>query len=370
MSQQAPGLPQPDTAQPHQAGETQSIPGGRITYLAPEPLPTGHQALDLNGTISTFNETWLDVGGGYSAAFGWQLMIGVIYGAFLLCAVVFPSIAWLTMLDASFNFMWDTYMFFFWIGLAGGGACFLAMYSGHWTSLRRLRDTPPVRFHRQRREVCFVLEGTKDTVIVPWESLMAWVVEARGVTQYGVQQQFGMGFGYAHPETGQWLKLEFMTMAKPLAISHWEAVRAYMEYEVNSLAEVQDPNVVRGKDDPPWEGVHTLRNARRHMNQRRADGEIGWLYWSFWYLIDIVQLWNLPGYLTEWDNKRLMKARPNLLPSEMVEWSKPLPEEQWARPSEELTRLSEAVRTIREQDPALPIEMVFTEAYKRQGLKA
>ncbi|WP_447044379.1 hypothetical protein [Vreelandella sp. H-I2] len=215
-----------------------------------------------------------------------------------------------------------------------------------------------------------MLEDTQETVIVPWESLMAWVVEARGVSQYGVQQQFGMGFGYAHPETGQWLKLEFMTMAKPLAISHWEAVRAYMEYEVNSLADVQDPQVVRGKDDPPWEGVHTLRNARRHINQRRANGEIGWLYWSCWYAIDIIQLWNLPGYLTEWDNKRLRKARPNLLPAEMVEWSKPLSEEQWAKPSAELVRLSEEVRIIRQQDPALSIESVFTEAYRRQGGEA
>ena len=54
----------------------------------------------------------------------------------------------------------------------------------------------------------------------------------------------------------------------------------------------------------------------------------------------------------------------------MVEWSKPLPEEQWAKPSAELLRLSEEVRTIREQDPALSIERVFTEAYRRQGIEA
>ncbi|MCP1316051.1 hypothetical protein BIS12_17130, partial [Halomonas sp. 707D7] len=82
---------------------------------------------------------------------------------------------------------------------------------------------------------------------------------------------------------------------------------------------------------------------------------------------DIIQLWNLPGYLTEWDNRRLRKARPNLLPPEMVEWSKPLPEEQWAKPSDELVMLSEEVERIRKQDPALPIEVVFNEAYKRQG---
>lgn len=53
-----------------------------------------------------------------------------------------------------------------------------------------------------------------------------------------------------------------------------------------------------------------------------------------------------------------------------MEWSKPLSEGQWAKPSEELTRLSEEVRRIREHDPALPIEIVFTEAYRRQVLES
>ncbi|WP_447956302.1 hypothetical protein [Vreelandella sp. EE7] len=370
MSLKAPELPQPDTHQPHQPGETQSLPGGRITYLSPKPLPTGHQALDLNGSISSLNETCLDVGGGYMDVFGWQLLTGAAFGLFLLSSLVFPTVFWLLLPDASFDFILGNYTYGFWVGLAGGGAVFLIMYSGHWTVLRRLRNAPPVRFHRQRREVCFVVEETKETVIVPWESLMAWVVEARGVTQYGVQQQFGVGMGYAHPETGHWLKIEFMTFAKPLAISQWEAVRAYMEYEVNTQAEIQDPLTAREENDPPWEGVHTLRRARQRMNERRASGEIGWLYWGAWYAMDIIQLWNLPGYLTEWDNRRLSKARPNLLPPEMIEWSKPLPEEQWVKPSDELVRLSKEVKRIREQDPALPIEMVFADAYRRQGITA
>ncbi|WP_447894152.1 hypothetical protein [Vreelandella sp. GE22] len=74
--------------------------------------------------------------------------------------------------------------------------------------------------------------------------------------------------------------------------------------------------------------------------------------------------------MTEWDNRRLSKARPKLLPPEMIEWSKPLPEEQWAKPSDELVRLSKEVKRIREQDPALPIEMVFADAYRRQGITA
>ncbi len=64
MSLKAPNLPRPDTDQPHQAGETQAFPGGHITYLSPKPLPTGHQALDLNGSISSLNEhVWMWVEG-------------------------------------------------------------------------------------------------------------------------------------------------------------------------------------------------------------------------------------------------------------------------------------------------------------------
>ncbi|MCP1316053.1 hypothetical protein BIS12_17150, partial [Halomonas sp. 707D7] len=224
MSSKAPDLPQPDTNQPHQAGETQAIPAGRITYLAPKPLPTGHETLDLNGSISSLNERYLDVGGWYMDVFGWQLLTGVTSFLFLFSALFGPGLAWLILTNASLASMLETFKFGAWVGLAGGGAVFLIMYSGHWTALKRLRNASPVRFHRQRREVCFVVDDKKETVIVPWESLMAWVVEARGVTQYGVQQQFGIGMGYAHPETGHWLKIEFMTFAKPLAISQWEAV--------------------------------------------------------------------------------------------------------------------------------------------------
>ena len=143
MSLKALDLPQPDTDQPHQAGETQALPGGRIIYLSSKPLPTGHQALDLNGSIINLNETYLDVGGGYMDVFGWQLLTGVAFGLFLLFALVAPGILLSTMLDAPFELIWETLEFCFWIGVAGGGGVFLIMYSGHWTALKRLRNAPP-----------------------------------------------------------------------------------------------------------------------------------------------------------------------------------------------------------------------------------
>ncbi|WP_234278139.1 hypothetical protein [Billgrantia desiderata] len=231
----------------------------------------------------------------------------------------------------------------------------------------------PTRFHRQRREVCFVPEkkngeGYEAPVFVPWESLRVWIFETRGVTQYGVQQQYGMGIGYVLPGTDQWVKTEFMTPALPLALAEWEALRGYMEYEINSLDEIQSPLSIREKGDPPWEGAHTIRNAHRRLHRRRSNGEVGWFYTLGWYLYHLLTFWTLPGYLAELETWLLRRSGTKSLPPEMVEWSKPLSKEQWAKPSEELVRLSEEVRRIRQRDPQQSIEEVFAEAYRRQGV--
>ncbi|MBD3895972.1 hypothetical protein IEI94_08930 [Halomonas sp. ML-15] len=54
----------------------------------------------------------------------------------------------------------------------------------------------------------------------------------------------------------------------------------------------------------------------------------------------------------------------------MEEWSKPLPKEQWAKPSEELVRLSAEVRRLREENPHRAIDQIFGEAYRNQGVVA
>lgn len=370
MTKQRKGLPGPDPTQPHRAGDIQAVPGGRITYLSPLPLSTGQPPLDMSKAVSELNDTWLDVGGGWPSVAVWQTITGGVCGIVLICILAFPLIVRLLIPDISADDFLLFFRVFFWTGIVGGLAIFLISYLGYYVGMNRLKRSIPVRFHRQRREVCFTLTDTQEAVYVPWESLMAWVVEARGATQYGVQQQYGMGVGYAHPETGKWLKLEFMSAGLPLAISNWEAIRAYMDYEVHSLHEIQDPHLPRGKDDPPWEGVHTLRNARRRMRERRANGEVGPIFAFFWYAYHVIELWNLPGYLTEWEAKRLMKSRPKLLPTEVEEWSKPLPKEQWAKPSEELVRLSAEVRRLRAENPLSPIEEIFSEAYRRQGVEA
>ena len=170
-----------------------------------------------------------------------------------------------------------------------------------------------------------------------------------------------MGFGYAHPETGLWLKQEFMTMAKPLAISHWEAIRAYMEYEVHTLKEIQDPLDLQGPDDPPWEGVHVFRNARKRLHEEYREGKRGMFYLTGWYLYHLITFWTIPNRLVEWEVRKIKRMSRKTLPKAMLEWSESLPEDQWSKPSEELKRQSKRVLELRKADPQRPVTEIFAQ---------
>jgi hypothetical protein len=220
----------------------------------------------------------------------------------------------------------------------------------------------PTRFNRQRREVCFMPEDATEPVFVPWESLSAWVIEAQSATQYGIRRQYGMGIGFQHGEI--LTSVEFPCTGLPIAISHWEAIRGYMEYEVNDLKSIQDPQDLQGPDDPPHEGLHTFHNARARMHQQIRDGQRGRVSGFFWYLYHVMTLWTIPNYLTEWEIRRIKAVGQHTLPEVMRQWSEPLSKEQWAKPSEELLRMSEQVRQLHKRQPRCPITEIFAEVQR------
>src|SRR5690554_5041083 len=91
MAKKARGLAGPDPLQPRHAGDVDSLPGGRIVFLAPLPLPTGEPALN-EGAISELNDTWLDYGAGWPGIFGNQLILGGIFTSFLIMAYLLPML--------------------------------------------------------------------------------------------------------------------------------------------------------------------------------------------------------------------------------------------------------------------------------------
>jgi hypothetical protein len=354
------------------AGDVEPFPSGYTTYLAPLPLPT--EASPYSPYVSDLNDTYLDFGGGMPQVFSWQVTLGgpftvatlLLFGAPITGALMAAS------MGDGWDDIWDVMQGIFlaalepatWTYLLGLGVGLAVWLNAH----SKYTDVIPTRFNRQRREVCFMPTGAQAPLFVPWESLSAWVVQAQGATQYGVTRQYGMGMGFHHQ--GELVRIEFMCAGMQLALAHWEAVRAYMEYEVHDLKSIQDPMDLQGPDDPPHEGMHTFRNARARLHRRIREKEVGWIHGFFWYLYHVMTLWTLPNRIVEWEVRRIARVGRKKLPEAMQAWSEPLPEDQWAKPSGELLRLSKHVMELKQRNPLRSITDIFAEVYRFENAKA
>ena len=350
----------------YRAGDIESFPSGYTTYLAPLPLPT--EASPYSPYVSDLNDTYLDFGGGTPQVFSWQVVLGGPFTTAVLMILGIPLITGLIAAASGFGLAevvefsknlaitaLEPSSYTFIGGLTVGLAVWLNKHSLY-------TEVIPTRFNRQRREVCFMPQGAQAPLFVPWESLCAWVVQAQGGSQYGVTRQYGMGMGFYHE--GELVRVEFMCAGMPLAIAHWEAVRAYMEYEVHDLKSIQDPMDLQGPNDPPHEGMHTFRNARARLHRRIREKEVGWVYGFFWYLYHVMTFWTLPNRLVEWEVKRIAKVGRKKLPEAMRAWSESIPEEQWAKPSDELIRLGQRVKELKQRRPRRAITDIFAEVYR------
>ncbi|WP_347929914.1 SoxR reducing system RseC family protein [Pseudomonas helvetica] len=356
-------MPAPHLEHSRKAGDVEPFPSGKITYIAPLPLPT---PLPPHGPhIGELNEVYMDFGLGSPEVFSWQVILGGPFSVAFMIAFLFPLITGCFGLIFGYDlaYTWEFVIDYFFAiyGYAIYGGLFgLTIGLCVWLHNHNKRaEIIPTRFNRQRREVCFMPEDATEPLFVPWESLSAWVIEAQGATQYGIRRQYGMGIGFQHGET--LTSVEFPCAGLPLAISHWEAIRGYMEYEVNDLKSIQDLQDLQGPDDPPHEGLHTFRNARARMHQQIRDGERGRVSGFFWYLYHVMTLWTLPNHLTEWEIRRIKTMGQHALPEVMRQWSEPLPKEQWAKPSAELLRMSQQVRELHKRQPRRPITEIFAE---------
>ena len=356
------------TPTPPRAGDIEPFLTGRKTYLAPLPLPT--DAHPYCPYISDINDVYLDFGGGNPNVFSYQLWLGGPFTCACIMAIGFPVLFFFLAALEGANTIesWDFAAGFFWavlehaiyMWLFGTTICLFVWLKAH----KHFTEVIPTRFNRQRREVCFTLAGDNEPLFVPWESLCAWVIQSHSATQYGATRQYGMGMGFEHE--GEWVTLEFQCAGSQLGIAHWEAVRAYMAYELDDLKAMQDPLGLQGPNDPPHEGLHTFRNARAGLHRRLREKEVGWVYAFFWYVYHVMTFWTLPNRLVEWEIKRIDKTGRRALPQAMIDWSQPLPVEQRAKPSNTLVRLSAKVRTLRKQYPRHDITEIFAAVYRAE----
>ncbi|WP_236044101.1 hypothetical protein [Pseudomonas arcuscaelestis] len=279
----------------------------RNDYLAPLPIPTGRKPSDVLNTIWRKNDVFLDIGN-YS--------IGSAVMVLWPMVMLFAFMGYLFRHDQD-----DMHIFAIMVTFIIGIPTLLLIQG-------LFREVPlPVRFNRQRREVC-VPQADGEYWIVPWESVTAAATQHSSVSQGG-RATMGMLFiGFENPDPhakddNKHYSLGFGCGGGTTAMALWECMRSYMEIGPEA---VEDETARFDRSKGIW--ATYLEDLIKAARLR------GWFVTVLWegfcgififntLLIDVLERWKL-------------NPPPDLTLPAIIEWSKPLPPEQWAKRSPEL----------------------------------
>ncbi|WP_060844196.1 DUF6708 domain-containing protein [Pseudomonas sp. St29] len=285
----------------------------REDYLAPPAIPTGQSPKDVLNTIWRKNDVFLDIG---SYSIGSFVM--VMWPPLLIILWFMPSEP-LEEINAPY---WFLFMCFC------GFPILMLIYL-------LSRPVPlPVRFNRQRREVCVPFADGRYW-IVPWEHVTAQAVAMSSAGQHGKTTQGLLVVGFRNPdpdapEKERDFSLAFSCGGGETAMSLWECMRSYMEIGPDAVprdSDLEDLRAKLGKKGVFWGSLWGFVTEIRDHLLAKEFGQALWFFVSIFIfgtpLIMMVQAWKL-------------SPPPDLTNPAIIEWSKPLPPEQWARRSAEL----------------------------------
>lgn len=319
-----------------------AVQHGNVTtvFLAPTPLPTQAGVGDANEMLRGIEtEATLEFNGPKTTAFQWGIWLNIMW----VCAGIGLGIPYISYLLV--GGFWESVAYLFWptaLVFAIGAFSFFPDKT-EWGMKRALNKLMPIVFNRQKRQVWVTMEdGTAQCF--NWELMGFAISEARGATQYGVHSQTSVMLVFELPGD-DCTTVEYMARHPLTALSSWETLRAWMEYEIDEVRTL-DPHYTPG--DPPWEGRHTFRRKRQELHQKYRDStlHLGWLIgWYAWRIIFCG--WDLNYRWAEIDGRRFERVRAQghgRWSKELLEWCKPIPEEEWARPSSLHQELSRRVR--------------------------
>jgi hypothetical protein len=288
------------------AGTTKKRLLSRNDYLAPLPIPTGRKPSDVLNVIWRKNEVFIDIG---NYSIGSAVM------------VMWPSVMlFLAMSFFTRNLDPDLSQGILILGAVILGIPILILIHGLF------REVPlPVRFNRQRREVC-VPRDDGEYWIVPWETVTAAATQQSSVSQAGRASMGLLIIGIENPdpqarEDNKHFSLGFNCGGGTTAMALWECMRSYMEVGPEAAPEAAALN----------SGAN-LRYYIDYLNDKAKKR--GWFLTVLWEGIFGIFIFNAP--LATYLQRKKLYPPPDLSYPDIIEWSKPLPPEQWAKRSPEL----------------------------------
>ena len=283
-------------------GTTKKRMFSRDDYLAPLPIPTGRKPSDVLNTIWRKNDVFIDIG---NYSIGSAVM------------TMWPMIMLFLGLSYALNDL-DILI----LGM-------LIMFIPIFFLIQGLfRKVPlPVRFNRQRREVCVPMEDG-DYWIVPWESVTAAATQHSSVSQAGKATMGLLIVGFENPdplakEDNKHFYFAFNCGGGTTAMALWECMRSYMEIGPDA---VEDQTARFDRSKGIW--ATYLDDLIKGAKLRGWPVTILWegfcgIFIFNTLLIDVLERWKL-------------NPPPDLPYPDIIEWSKPLPAEQWTKRSPEL----------------------------------
>jgi hypothetical protein len=287
-------------------------------YLAPLPIPTGQPASDLMNIIWRKNEVYLDIGS-FAMAAGWlTLHMGTV--------LVILSSIWI----ASTGDYWASLAI---LVVMGGGLMGTLWY--FFIKQWRKPLAPPIRFNRQRREVC-ITEPGGSYWFVPWERVYAIAPSVTSLGTYGATKHGSLVLwfplkGQEHETYGP-DKKGWVLMVNPgggiSSMAQWECVRSFMEIGPEAVPDSSHAERSSKVEQQGYLGV--WRGLFGQLFDELKAKEYGAAFSTVTGLTIFGAPW-IAVLLT----KKLAHI-PDLTAPEVVEWSKPLPPEQWAKRSPEL----------------------------------
>ncbi|WP_052028430.1 DUF6708 domain-containing protein [Pseudomonas syringae] len=380
----------PSAAQEHQnpkAGEVRQFGSEETLYLAPLPVYTGQQPVSMQN-FPEINDVYLQVGGSnigmvwQGKMLAWVIWLMIIMNVF--SPLFLATLLWIITPEGTNNtFAKDLSMLseiFLYLGIFTAPICIGTVIHTIISQTRQQARQYPLRFNRQRREVCFVDSKTHEILIVPWEKVTAWISQGQMVTQYNATTFYTFGMALENEEKGTVQPILLDKPSQAHAIGTWEAIRLYMEQGVPKDKTGEWLRLLLGRELTeyelrPYEGLHTWEVEKLmkeedggfhscFTDERRAEiGLTPRSRWPLrrWYIWRVLSFWKMPYMIAEWGHK----AGTPTMPERVQQWSQPIPPEQWAKPSAALQKATQVVQHAMDKK-----KMNFIEACKLIERKA